>query len=219
MLGGRHLPFSREAFLSLFEQYNLGIWPAQFVGYALGVAVLFLVFRPRPGSDRVVAGVLALLWLWNGIVYHWLFFTPINFFAPVFAALFVIQGVLFAWKGAVRGAVAFRFRPGARGWCGVALALYAMLVYPLANFAAGHVWPQMPVFAVAPCPTVIFTFGLLLLCDPRPRWGLMVVPLLWALVGGTGPWLLDMGEDLALPAAALVSVFVLLLPAARTGAR
>jgi hypothetical protein len=219
MFGGRHLPFSLEAFLSLFGQYNLDIWPAQIVGYALGIAALFLVFRPRAGSDRAVAAILALFWLWNGVAYHWLYFTPINFAAPLFALIFVIQGLLLAWKAALRGAIAFRFRPGARAWAGLALALYAMLSYPLTNIAAGHGWPEMPVFAIAPCPTVIFTFGLLLFCDPRPPWSFLIIPLLWALVGGAAAWLLHMPEDLALPVAALAVLVLRVAPVARTGAQ
>jgi hypothetical protein len=43
------------------------------------------------------------------------------------------------------------------------LIVHAMLVYPVLGIVSGHVYPGQPIFGVAPCPTTIFTFGLLLL--------------------------------------------------------
>jgi hypothetical protein len=37
-----------------------------------------------------------------------------------------------------------------------------MVVYPLLGIRFGHSYPRAPLFGVAPCPTTIFTFGLLL---------------------------------------------------------
>jgi hypothetical protein len=49
------------------------------------------------GTRRIawwVATVLALLWLWTGIAYHWLAFAAINRAAWVFGALFVAEATL-----------------------------------------------------------------------------------------------------------------------------
>jgi hypothetical protein len=48
--------------------------------------------------------------------------------------------------------------------------------------ALGHGYPEAPLFGMAPCPTTIATFGLLLLVrSPLPR-HLLTIPLVWAVV-------------------------------------
>jgi hypothetical protein len=52
---------------------------------------------------------------------------------------------------------------------GVALIAYAVVIYNALGYVLGHSWPNLPVFGVAPCPTTIFTFGMLLLATgPLP---------------------------------------------------
>jgi len=157
-----------------------------------------------------VAAVLALFWAWMGIAYHWAFFARINPAAYLFGALFVVQGILLA-AAAARGSVAFRFRPQARGRLGLGLIAYAMAVYPLIGPALGHGWPRAPVFGVAPCPTTIFTLGLLLWAERAPR-GLVAIPVLWSLVGASAAALLGVWEDLGLIVAAGAGVWLLARP-------
>ena len=205
MNAARLLSFSPEAFVALFETYNRAVWPAPVAAYALGIAALALVLRPIPGAGRWVAAILAAFWAWNGIAYHLIHFAEINFIAPVFAAFFVLQALLFGWAAA-RGTIAFRFRPDPAGWTGMGLALFALAVYPLLALLAGHGWPRTGVFGIAPCPTTIFTLGLLLTVEGRAPWALLVIPLLWALVGGSAAWLLGTPEDISLWVAGAVAL-------------
>jgi hypothetical protein len=202
------LPFGADVFFALFEQYNLAIWPAQPIAYALGLLVLVAALRPFPGSSRLIGAVLALAWLWNGIAYHGLTFTQINFWAYGFAALFVVQGLLFAWTGVLRDRLTFRGARDPAGLTGLGFALFAMLVYPLLGWLAGHAWPRAPMFGVAPCPMTIFTWGLLLMSTGRLL-HLTIIPLIWSLIGGTAAYFLGVTEDLALPVAALVALALL----------
>jgi len=204
------LPFTPEVFFNLFAEYNRAIWPAQHIAYALGVAAVVLAARPFRGGGRITAAILATFWLWTGIVYHWLYFAPINFIAPAFAALFVLQGLLLAWTGVLRGRLEFRFRPDAQGWTGLGVIIFAMALYPLLAWSFGHRWPQTAMFGVAPCPTTIFTLGLLLLAQPRPPWHLLPIPLFWCLIGASAAWLLETPEDLSLLLAALFALAVIL---------
>lgn len=214
----RMLPFSAEVFYRLFEQYNAAIWPAQIVAYLLGLLVVALaLLDPRLGGGRIVAAALAAFWLWTGLVYHIVFFAKINFMAWAFGVLFVVQGLLFLWSGALRGRLRFRFAPAPHGWAGLALVAFAMVGYPLAGGLVGHGWPRAPVFGVTPCPTTIFTFGILLLAEPRIPLRLMIIPALWSLIGGTAALLLASPEDLALPLAAVIG-FVLALAKNRRAA-
>jgi len=125
----RSFPFTADSYLSLFEAYNSTIWPAQVGAYALGILALFLVLRPVAAGGRIVFAVLSVFWLWNGIAYHLMHFFQINFAALGFAALFVLQGVLFA-AIAIGGRRSFRFRPDVLGWTGLILCLFALVAYP-----------------------------------------------------------------------------------------
>lgn len=213
----RMLSFSPEVFFSLFEQYNRAIAPAPVAAYGLGLAVVFLCLMPVPNGGRIVAAILGALWAWNGIAYHLMHFAEINFMAPVFAAFFLAQGLLFAWTGAFKGKIAFSFRPDSVGWIGLGLAVFAMAVYPLLGWLANHGWPRAAMFGVAPCPTTIFTMGLLLMIEGRTPLHLVAIPVLWSLVGGTAVWLLAVPEDLALPLAGLGGLGLVLWKNRRAG--
>jgi hypothetical protein len=69
-------PFTASQFLEVFGRYNAAVWPAQVVFY--GLAFLMIYWAAR-GAGRWVHAILAFLWAWMGVVYHWLFFTEIQF--------------------------------------------------------------------------------------------------------------------------------------------
>lgn len=202
----RLVPFTREVFLSLFEQYNAAIWPAQPIAYGLGLLVLLSALKPYKGSGRLIAAVLAAAWIWNGVAYHMLHFATLVWAAWAFGFLFVVQGLMFLGTGVLRGGLAFRFQRDICGWTGLVLALFAMAGYPLTGALTGQDWPRMPVFGVAPCPTAIFTLGMLLMAEPRVPLHLLVIPVLWSVVGGAAAWQLDIPQDLALPVAAALAM-------------
>ena len=203
------LPFGQDAFFALFEQYNRAIWPAQIVAYVLALAALALAARPMAGAGRAIAAILAFAWAWNGIVYHVMFFATINFWADIFGGFFIVQALLLLWTGVVRGQLAFRIGGDAVSWIGVALAVFALALYPLIGWLLGHGWPRAPMFGVAPCPITVFTMGLLLLLAGRTPLHLVIIPVLWSLIGGTGAWFLGVTEDLALPVAGLGGLSVI----------
>ena len=123
----------------------------------------------------MVGAGLGLMWVWTGVAYHAMFFAPINKAANAFAALFVVQGLLFAHAALVRSDLCFSRKHGPRAWLGWALIVYSALIYPLIGFA-GHGYPAMPMFGITPCPVTLFSFGVLLLAqDPVPR-RLLVIP-------------------------------------------
>jgi hypothetical protein len=193
----RSLPFTSDVFFSLYETYNRAIWPAQAVAYALGIAVLLLALRPLPAGARITPAVLSAFWLWTGIAYHLNYFLEINFAALGFGALFILQGVLLAGS-ALAGRHPVRFRADVVGWSGLCLALFALGGYPLVGWLVGHGWPRAAVFGVAPSPTVIFTFGMLLMVEGGAPLFLAVVPFLWSLIGTGAVYLLGATEDLSL---------------------
>lgn len=198
------LPFTVEQFLDVFARYNHAIWPAQLGAYALGLVSVVLALRGGRGA-RAVPFLLAGAWAFVGAGYQLLFFARVNPVATAFGAAFLVQAGLFGWLG-LRGRLELGWTPGARGAAALALVAYAAVAYPLLGAAGGHGWPRAPMFGVAPCPTTIFTFGLLLLArGPVPAW-LLVVPSLWALIGLSAALQLGIREDLGLLAAAVVAL-------------
>jgi hypothetical protein len=100
---------------------------------------------------------------------------------------------------------------------GLALVAYALVLYPLIGALAGDHYPGMPVFGIAPCPVVIFTFGLLLMASTHVSRWLLVVPLAWALVGGSASFLLGIPQDWMLLVSGLAAPAIVLRE--RRGAR
>jgi len=79
--------------------------------------------------------------------------------------------------------------------------------YPVASHLLGHRYPEMPTFGL-PCPTTIFTLGMLLLCvSPVPRL-LLAIPLLWVGVGTVGAFTFAMYEDFTLLFAGLLTLLL-----------
>jgi hypothetical protein len=208
-------PFTLEQFLSVFVEYNAAIWPTQIAAYILGFTVVVALRNRWQIASRLNPLVLAIMWAINGIGYHYLFFSSINPIAPVFAGFFVVQAVLFVASAVLAKDTRFEIGRDFRSIAGVALVIYAMLVYPALGIWAGHGLMKGPMFGVAPCPTTIFTIGILLLA--RGRWvaWLSVIPFLWSLVGVAATMQLGIREDIGLPVAGAVLVIVLCAEAIR----
>jgi hypothetical protein len=204
------LPFTAEILFSSFAQYNRALWPAPILAVVLALAIILLSLRPVRHGDRAIGALLAAAWLWIGIGYFYLHFATIDFAAPVYGFFFVLEGLLLAWTGVARGKLAFRFGSDLSGWCGLALAIAAVLAWPLADGLSGHGWQSARVVGLAPGPTAAFTLGLLLLTASRTPLHLAIIPLLWTLAAGARGWLLLIPQDLALPAAGLVALALIL---------
>lgn len=207
-------PFTIEQFLDVFRRYNEAVLPMQAV---LVLVALVIVGAALPGSrrgSRLALALLALLWLWTAVAYHLAFYTTLSALGYLFAAMFVVEGLLLFRLAIGRHPLRLSARWDVRSIVGGALALYALAGYPLAALAAGHRYPTLPTFGV-PCPTTIFTFGVLLLAaEGLPRTTL-IVPAAWALLGTSAAMLFGMWEDVGLAVAGVVAIPLLLRTPAR----
>lgn len=210
------MPFTEQQFLAVFSSYNAAMYPAQLVLPAMAVLLLlFLVLSGRDGLlsvsvSRVAAVVLALLWTWTGAVYHLQFFATINPAARVFGFAFIVQGLLFMLGFAWRRPARALDLSSTRGVIGILLCVYALIVYPLLNKVTGIGFLDGPPFG-APCPTTIYTLGVMLLLRPvHPL--LWLIPLAWSAIGGSAAVLLGVLPDYGLIAAGLLVIAVLGLP-------
>ena len=208
------LPFSREDFFDLLAAYNGALWPAAVALWVASVVAAVWILSSRRSHDRWISGLLAVHWAWSAIAYHVVFFTRINPAAWLFAAIFLLQAALFFWSGVIRGHLAFM--PSRTMWTriGAFLVVYALL-YPAINAVENRSILSIPTFGL-PCPTTIFTAGLLLLAMPHSRI-LAIVPIVWSLIGGSAAFLLGVSADYALPVAG-VALAVFGLHKSRTSA-
>lgn len=197
------VPFTSEQFLAVFTRFNEAIWPAQLVAHALGAAVLWLAVRGGSRAGHGVGALLAGAWIFVGAAYHLAFFSEVTPAAYVFGSGFLLEGVLLG-LAAWRDRLTFRFTGSSRNLFGLALVAYAAVLYPVLGVAAGHGYPRTPMFGVTPCPTTIFTFGVLLLAEAVPP-SLLAIPFLWSLVGLSAAIQLGMKEDLGLVVAGLAA--------------
>lgn len=202
-------PFSAEQFFAVFSRYNEAVFPIQIAFLILAAASVVAAAR-RPRSARLILGFLALLWAWMGVVYHWIFFASINPAAMIFGALFVLEAALLVRVALTRADLVVKPELDAFGVMGGLLLGYGLVVYPILNWSVGHRYPAQPTFGL-PCPTTIFTMGLLLWVKGRVPWHLLVVPALWSVVGSSAVRYFGVIEDAALPVAGIVGAGALLL--------
>jgi len=200
------LLFSAHTYYRLFELYNADVWPLQIVGLALGLALLVLIWRAPAWSGRAVATILVACWLFVAWAYLLERYDSINFAARYFAIGFVLQAALLAWTGVIRDRLRFDMRDVAAK-TGLALIVYALAVHPLIALFTGRPWTQAEIFGLAPDPTAIATLGVLLAAD-RPRWHLLMLPLLWCAISGLTLWTMEQPEAPMLGITALVAIIL-----------
>lgn len=190
-------PFTVDQFLENFARYNQTVYPMQIIMFGLALfAVSFLFWKVRH-TDKKISGILAFFWLWMGIVYHIVFFSTINRAAYLFGLVFILQAGLFIYHGVIKDRLQFAFSGTVYSWGGVVFLFYALVAYLAMGYLFGHTYPHNPTFG-APCPTAIFTFGMLLLTTQPVKKILIVIPLLWAIIGFNAAIYLGIKEDVGL---------------------
>ncbi|MFP5383594.1 MAG: DUF6064 family protein [Gammaproteobacteria bacterium] len=203
-----NLPFSPSQFFQVFATYNQSVWPAQYVLLLLAVATVVLVLRAPNRAGVFAAATLTILWAWMGVAYHLAFFWSINPVAPAFAVIALAASAAFVWQGWVKRGLQFEAGWPPQKTIGLAFIAFALVGYPLAGEMLGHRYPAVPTFGL-PCPTTIFTLGVLLMATPAPSRLQVIAPLLWALIGTTAAFALGVVQDLALIAAAVAGLWLL----------
>ena len=203
------LPYDAGALFALYSRYLQELWL-----FALPLLIFVLsmpiwMLRGSAAVGRLTAGMLALAWLWVGLVFHGFYFADLNFAAPLYAGLFVLQSLLLWWHTGSRGRLTVAYRKDVTGWIGVLLLFYAVIGYPLLDYLDGYT-VGMRLVGVSPGPTALLTVALLLLTSgPTPLY-LFVIPALWAFVAGFSGWVLDLWADMVMPLAVMALVPALL---------
>ena len=204
----RMLPFTTEQFFSVFADYNESVWPMQWLLTLLAVGIVLLTISRTPWRDRAICLLLASLWAWMAIAYHLLHFSTINPAAYVFAGVFLVQAALFLWWTISNRALMPAFRRDLKSWIAAGILTFALILYPILSASLGHAYPFAPTFGV-PCPSTIFTLGVLTAARAPRIAILFIAPLAWSVVGGSAAFLLGVWPDLGLIVSAITAAALL----------
>ncbi len=202
------IPFTNEQFFEIMEMYNISVFPAQVVLILLGVAVLYLLHSGTKNRNTFIPGILAIFWLWMGIVYHWTFFTRINPAAWFFGGLFILQGLFFLWETFRKKRLEFIFTKTISGYVGYFLVIFGLVIYPALFLALGKS-PETTIVLGLPCPTTIFTFGLFLLTSGKFPKYLLIIPVLWSLIGTSAAFKFGVLPDYMLIISAIIALWLI----------
>jgi hypothetical protein len=204
------LPFSTEDFLNVFGSYNQSVFPVQIIFYLIAIICIYLLVKGSASSNKIIASVLSFFWLWIGIIYHIVFFSSINKAAYFFGGLFIIQSILFFIDGVVQNKLSFAYTKNIFSNTGIIFLAYALIIYPLLGYLLGHKYPEAPTFGL-PCPTTIFTFGILLFANKKFSILILIIPLLWSLIGFSAAFNLGIYEDYGLLIAGVLGFILLII--------
>ena len=182
-------PYDKQSWFNLLGDYNLAIWWAYPFALLCTLALLSLLLRPtrlvsHHASVRWVLALFGTSWLWTGAVFHMKYFAELNWAAPWFAWIFILQGILLLLTAIFLKSATWVSFSSLRGRLGVFLLLMGLLVYPLSGLFEGRSFAQIEWFPLLPTPVTLVGFALVILLRSRWRHGLVVIPTLWAVVSG-----------------------------------
>lgn len=202
------IPFTIEQFHGVFRDYNSTVWPAQLCLLGLALVAIAVVLKPQRWSGVVISVILGALWVWSAIAHHITFFSRINPAAFAFAGFTLVGAGIFIWQGVIQRRLVFQYVFGLKAMAGNVLIAFALVVYPVWSAYSGHHYPETATFGL-PCPTTIFTIGVLCFAVSHMSRSLLITPVLWCLVAAQAAFFLDVRHDLGLVAAGLVGILLL----------
>ncbi len=202
------VPFTFDEFLEMLERFNTAWWPAHLIMYVLATVAIFFAIRKTRYSGTVVTVILVFFWIWVGLVFNLLYFSKLYPMAYLFVGLFILEGIILAWTGLFRDRMAFRVRADIYGLIGAIMIIYALIGYPLIGYATGREYPHLLLTGMMPCPTAIFTLGMLLWTEKSMPKIVPVIPVIYAMSGFV-PVKLGVVEDIGLIVAGFVTGLLL----------
>jgi hypothetical protein len=207
--------FTPETYFRLFELYHRDWWPVQLACLAMDVVILLCLWLKSSWGGRVIAFLLAASWAWAGWAFLHLRFAPIHWVADWYAVAFFLQALLLFIYGISRRGMEFETGNSVRAGIGVFVLLGALLAMPATAYLTGRDWMQAELFAMTPDATALATLGLLLLTKDRVAVWLVVIPVAWCIVTGATLWALAAPEALILPAGAMLTIALMVMPVNR----
>lgn len=205
-----NIPFTAQQFLDVFRTYNLALHPIQYLWILIAIIAIVYLHLKNPLKNRFINLFLGLIWIWTGLIYHIKFFSQINKAAYIFGAVFILQGVFFLIERFFRNKLEFELTKSWKTYVGYFFIVFGLLIYPLIGLILGYDFDNIIILGL-PCPTTIFTFGLLMLTTKRFPKYLLIIPTLWAFVGTSAAFNFGIYQDIMLIISAIVADVWLIL--------
>ena len=192
-------PFTPDEFFDVFAAYNERLWPFALALWLL-TACAVVMLAARRVRPWFIPALLALHWTWSGLAYHAAFFSDQPGCLAVHRALPVRgRAVALVRRRASPVSVVGQSILPAPAFMG---ADCVRAVVPGDRAGGRACVPRLPTFGV-PCPTTILTIGFLLAADRVMPRRVTVIPLVWAVGGGSAALLFGVRADLMLLAAGI----------------
>jgi hypothetical protein len=195
--------------MSYATLYNMELYPAQYLMLGLGLIAILTVFFRTKHSSRIISAILAFLYGWIGIQFYMIYFREFMPMPFVFGFLFLTQAIIFILEGTIRNRISFRFKADMYGLTGALLLFYALFGYQGLEYLLGRGYPEILSFGMFPCPTVIFSLGILLWTSKKFPTYILIVPLVHALSGFIPAFMIGIIEDMGLIISGLLILFLL----------
>jgi len=194
------LPYSHDVYLVLMDSYNRDHLAFAIAGIALClfgvVAAVLPAGRQTVIVKRLILAGLAGCSIFVGVAHQLTLMTSLNFMAPVYGTLWILQGLVLLWLTAsIRGVDLFE-APAIGRNVGVTVAVYGTILYPAVVYAvADSDGIGTPLPGTAPNPTAMVIVGILLTMRGGPPVVTLIVPMLWAVIAGATAYLLAFPVD------------------------
>ncbi len=185
-------------FLDYASHYNQDLYPAQYPLLGLGLIAVLLTFFDTHRASRCISAILAFFYGWIGIQFYLVYFKELMPAYQVFGVLFLVQAIIFVIEGAVRNRIKFGFKANLYGLTGAVLIVYAMFGYQALEYLLDRGYPEILSFGMFPCPTVIFSLGILLWTKTKIPSYILLFPILTALSGFIPAFMIGIVEDIGL---------------------
>ncbi len=200
------LPYSIESWAGLLGYYNLKLWPFSLLLIPLCVAVFWSSSQQPLNKKRIALWLLAICWLWAGVIFIRLNFVTLNWAASYVFFLFILQALfLFCYPLTTRFKRSLNYQKNSVIQYGA--MVLALIAFPCIQFFSGYQIHQLGWFALTPDSTALVTLAVL----GRMRLltlSLILIPLLWGILVLAHAWPLgDLAGMFLLP----LSVLFLLL--------
>ncbi len=205
------IPFHPEVYERVLATYNEAMWPAPLIFALLGALALIISLKQRWLETRTAPLIMAGAWLWVGYGYYILEFSSLSWAAWIFATLFIAEGLLFLSISVFGRGLPIGGGSRAVIMLAILICAYGLLGHP-ALATKGTLNPQLlPGFGLHPVPTLLFTFGFLILVRGRRKWALLPIPILATILASTLSRAMGHHHDLIVLPVALLAIILMIM--------
>lgn len=201
------MPFTQQQFFEVFRNYNTSIYPSQIILLLFGIYAIFNFHKRDKFVLKYSGAILTLIWLWIGMIYHILYFSKINKAAYLFGAIFIVQAIFFFVEFRIKKRILIEPVNMYNNITGYFFMIFGAIIYPTIGLINGKGIEYTISFGL-PCPSVIYTFGLLILLGKSSPKYLYIIPTIWAIIGLFAAINFGVYQDILLPISAITGIIL-----------